>query len=141
MYKKRGVSKFEKYKLKDLFLANIDVSYPIPNTGGIGVGGFQTGCAGYGYWTILAKQDDKFIDLNNMSINITTVRDSATTSYTIDYIEPLSKYYNPDEARKTFFSKQEALKEADKHYNTIHQEWYQKVEENQEEKVKTLKDM
>lgn len=132
---------FKRYNLSDLFLASIDVCYPIPNTGGISVGGFQMGCAGYGYWTILAKQGDKFIDLNDISINITTVKDPTTTSYTIDYIEPLSKYYNPDGERKTFFSKQEALKEADKHYSTIHQEWYQKVEETQEEKVKTLKDM
>lgn len=132
---------FDRYKLEDLFLASIDVRYPVSNIWDINIGGiFMMSCAGYGYLTVLARQNGKFIDLNDQTRNITARRDPMVTSYIIDYIEPLSKYYTPTGKTRTVFSKRQALKEAEKHYNRVHQE-HSAVEEQGYQKVKTLEDM
>ena len=73
--------------------------------------------AGYGYSTILKKEGEKYIDLNDTKKEITTTRNPNKTSYTIDYMEPLSKYYDGDGKRKKFFSNRQAIKIAETYYD------------------------
>lgn len=114
---------FERYNVDDLFLASINVIYPDDDIWEDNVGGMiMMSPAGYGYLTILKKEEDKYIDLNDMSRKITTTRDPKTISFIIDYIEPLSKYYNQDGTKKEIFSRRNALKEANKYYDVMHQE-------------------
>ena len=44
-------------------------------------------------------------------------RDPNKTSYTIDYMEPLSKYYTSDGKRKKFFSNRQAITMAETYYD------------------------
>lgn len=126
---------FEKYNINDLFLASINVMYPANDMWDVNVGGIlMMGTAGYGYLTILRKDGDKYIDLQDMSKKITTSRDPRTTSYTIDYIEPLSKYYTQDGKKKETFSRRKAILEAKKYYNAVHQEHLAQIKEQQSSK-------
>lgn len=126
---------FERYNINDLFLASINVMHPDNNMWDINAGGIlMMGIAGYGYLTILRKDGDKYIDLQDMSRKISTTRDSRTTSYTIDYIEPLSKYYTQEGKKKDTFSKRKAIMEAKKYYNAMHQEHLAQVQEQQSSK-------
>jgi len=126
---------FERYNINDLFLASIDVMYPDNDMWDVNIGGILTGgTAGYGYLTILRKDGDKYIDLQNMSRKITTTRDPRTTSYTIDYIEPLSKYYTQEGKKKETFSRRKAIIEAAKYYNEIHQEHLSQLKEQKSSK-------
>lgn len=126
---------FERYNINDLFLASITVMFPDNDMWDVNIGGIcMMGTAGYGYLTILKKDDDRYIDLNDMSKKITTTRDPMKTSYIINYIEPLSKYYTQDGKKKEVFSKRQALKEAKKYYNAIHQEHYAQIKSKQSSK-------
>ena len=78
--------------------------------------------AGYGYLTILKKDGEKYIDLNDPKKEITTTRNPNETSYTIDYMEPLSKYYTSDGKRKMVFSNRQAIKMAKTYYNDFHKD-------------------
>ena len=73
--------------------------------------------AGYGYSTILKKEGEKYIDLNDTKVEITTTRNPNETNYTIDYMEPLSRYYTGDGKRKKFFSNRQAIKIAETYYD------------------------
>ena len=127
---------FERYNINDLFLASIDVIYPERDTWDVNIGGiFMLQETGYGYLTILKKNGNTFIDLNDTTREITTTRDPNKTSYIIEYMEPLSKYYTQEGKKKEIFSKRKALLEAQKYYNIVHQEHLAKIDE----KSKTLK--
>ena len=57
---------FERNNIDDLFLASISVLYPdddkiTDNFGGI----LKVSIGGYGYTTILKREEEKYIDLNN----------------------------------------------------------------------------
>lgn len=114
---------FEKYNIKDLFLAEILVNYPDPvcesdwecNAGGM----LLIGPSGYGYWSIVKKEGDHYIDLKSKKI-IKNERDSRLLSYTIGYIEPLEDYYTQEGKKKEIFSK-----ESEKHYEKIHQKHWE----------------
>lgn len=123
---------FERNDINDLFLASISVKYPdsemlTDNFGGI----LKVSIGGYGYTTILKREEEKYIDLNNPKVEITTTRDPFKTSYTIDYMEPLSKYYNEDGKRNQTFSNRKARKIAETYYN----EFYKDEKEAQKVKV------
>ena len=109
---------FERNNLDDLFLATISVSYPDNDIVTDNVGGLlKLSRAGYGYSTILKKEGEKYIDLNDTKVEITTTRNPNETSYTIDYMEPLSKYYTSDGKRKKLFSNRQAIKIAETYYD------------------------
>ena len=109
---------FERNNINDLFLASITVLYPDNDIVTDNVGGFlKISRAGYGYSTILKKEGEQYIDLNNPKKEITTTRDPFKTSYTIDYMEPLSKYYNEDGKRNQTFSNRKARKIAETYYD------------------------
>ena len=109
---------FERNNIDDLFLASITVLYPDNDIVTDNVGGLlKLSRAGYGYSTILKKEGEKYIDLNDTKREITTTRDPLKTSYTIDYMEPLSKYYDGDEKRKQIFSNRQAIKIAETYYD------------------------
>ena len=101
---------FERYDVNDLFLASISVMYPDYSMYDTNIGGIlMCGTAGYSYFTILKKSEENYIDLNNPSIKITTNRNPHITSCTIDYIEPLNKYYTQDGKKKNTLSKTKTL--------------------------------
>ena len=109
---------FERNNIDDLFLASITVLYPDNDIVTDNVGGLlKLSRAGYGYSTILKKDGEKYIDLNDTKREITTTRDPLKTSYTIDYMEPLSKYYDGDGKRKQIFSNRQAIKIAETYYD------------------------
>ena len=109
---------FERNNIDDLFLASISVLYPDDDKITDNVGGLlKLSRAGYGYLTILKKEGEKYIDLNDTKKEITTTRNPNETSYTIDYMEPLSKYYDGDGKRKQIFSNRQAIKMAETYYD------------------------
>ena len=109
---------FERNNIDDLFLASITVLYPDDDKVTDNVGGLlKLSRAGYGYSTILKKEGEKYIDLNDTKVEITTTRNPNETNYTIDYMEPLSRYYTGDGKRKKFFSNRQARKIAETYYD------------------------
>ena len=68
-------------------------------------------------YIIITQKGEKYIDLNDTKREITTTRDPLKTSYTIDYMEPLSKYYDGDGKRKQIFSNRQAIKIAETYYD------------------------
>lgn len=114
----------KRYHINKLFLASITVQYPDNEImWDINIGGMlQMGFTGYGYVTVVRKQDDHYIDLKNESKKITTTHDPSTISYSIGYMQPFSKYYEGKGRKKVTFTKQRALKEAERYYAIFHQE-------------------
>lgn len=109
---------FERNNIDDLFLASITVLYTDDDKITDNVGGLlKLSRAGYGYSTILKKEGEKYIDLNDTKVEITTTRNPNETNYTIDYMEPLSRYYTGDGKRKKFFSNRQAIKIAETYYD------------------------
>ena len=129
---------FERYNINDLFLASINVTYPANDMWDVNIGDiFMSGTAGYGYLTVLRKVGEKYIDLQDISKKITTTIDPTITSYTVDYMEPLSKYYTQDGKKKEIFSKRQAIKTGRQYYNDVHQNHLNQIKEEQE-KTKSL---
>ena len=125
---------FEKNDINDLFLASISVLYPDDDKVTDNVGNFfSLSMAGYGYSPILKKEGEKYIDLNDTNREISTTRNPNETSYTIDYMEPLSRYYTGDGKRKKFFSNRQAIKIAETYYDEFHKD------EEEAQKVKVYK--
>ena len=125
---------FERNNIDDLFLASISVLYPDDDKITDNVGGLlKLSRAGYGYLTILKKEGEKYIDLNDTKVEITTTRNPNETNYTIDYMEPLSRYYTGDGKRKKFFSNRQAIKIAETYYDEFHKD------EEEAQKVKVYK--
>lgn len=125
---------FERNNIDDLFLASISVLYPDDDKITDNVGGLlKLSRAGYGYSTILKKEGEKYIDLNDTKVEITTTRNPNETNYTIDYMEPLSRYYTGDGKRKKFFSNRQAIKIAEAYYDEFHKD------EEEAQKVKVYK--
>ena len=125
---------FERNNIDDLFLASISVLYPDDDKITDNVGGLlKLSRAGYGYSTILKKEGEKYIDLNDTKVEITTTRNPNETNYTIDYMEPLSRYYTSDGKRKKFFSNRQAIKIAETYYDEFHKD------EEEAQKVKVYK--
>ena len=123
---------FERYDIKDLYLAAVGVMYPDNDMHEFNMGGILTmGTAGYGYLTILLKDGEEYIDLRHMPRKVTTTRNPENTSYVIEYIEPLSKFYTQKGQKKQAFSKKKALLEAKKHYNSLHRQYVEKLQEDQ----------
>ena len=111
---------FERYNIDSLFLASVNCDY---NNGMLEYS--------YDYLTVLQKDNDKYIDLQDISRKITNVGESdnksVRKSYTINYAEPLSKYYTQD-GRKKVISKRKALIKAKK----MNQEY--QIQQAQEQK-------
>lgn len=125
---------FERNNIDDLFLATISVSYPDNDIVTDNVGGLlKLSRAGYGYSTIKKKEGEKYIDLNDTKVEITTTRNPNETSYTIDYMEPLSKYYTSDGKRKKLFSNRQAIKIAETYYDEFDKD------EEESQKVRVYK--
>lgn len=115
---------FEKYNINDLFIAQVDVTYPEPiwesdwqiNAGGI----LLSTEIGYGYLTIVFRKDDMYYELQSNKL-LSFSRNPRITSYTIKYLEPLSDYYTQEGKKKNKISRKQAIKEGRKHYSVIHQ--------------------
>ena len=71
-------------------------------------------CASFKYNTILLKKEDKFIDLQKKFIPV-------ITSYKINFLEPLSKYYTQEGAKTTELTKRKAINIGKQHYNEFQQ--------------------
>lgn len=128
---------FEKYDINELYLGSVSVDPIGPEDWETNIGGiFFESTAGYGYLTILRKlSEDSYVDLKDMK-PIGTVRNPHTTSYTIDYVEPLSDYYTQDGKKKDIFSRRQAVREAKNHYDAIHKKHYDMlVEQNSQQKI------
>ena len=80
---------FGKYNINDLFIASINVTYPVTDWE-ITAGGMLMEASGYGYLTIVRKNGDKFIDLQDPSIKLIKPGDSKIIGYKIEYMEPLN---------------------------------------------------
>ena len=112
---------FEKYNINDLFLASIEVDYGYSinlfdtNVGGI----LSSGFAGYGYITILKKEGEHYIDLQDKYLVVPSV-DSQGRRYTINYMEPLSNYYSQEKGNKTILSRRKSISIAQQYINDFH---------------------
>lgn len=108
---------FEKYNINDLFLAIIYVTYPY-NQYDVDCGGIlKSGPSGFGYTTILFKKGDKYIDLQHKKAKISNIICPVSISYTISYMEPLSKYYTQDGKKKDTFGRRNAINMGRKYYS------------------------
>ena len=76
---------FERYNVDDLYLASINVMYSeFTETYEIDFGGIlKMGTMGYGYLTVVRKEGDKYIDLQNPNRELVNERDLTETSYII----------------------------------------------------------
>lgn len=101
---------FTRYNINDLFLAYVLVNIPSKN--------IKSGYATYGYGTILKKNGENYIDLQNKDRIITNSLIPNQTNYTIYEIEPLSKHYTQDGRRINSFSRKKALN-AEKQYSYV----------------------
>lgn len=120
---------FEKYNINDLFMAAIDVTYPYDQYD-IDIGGIlKSGIAGYGYTTILLKKDDKYIDLQDRNVKISNIVCPISISYTIAYMEPLSKYYTQDGKKKDTFGRRSAINIGRKYYSNFNKDHMKNIEE------------
>ena len=126
---------FERNNIDDLFLASISVWKPENEIELDNIADFfiVSICSATEYSTILKKEGEKYIDLNDTKKEITTTRNPNKTSYTIDYMEPLSRYYTGDGKRKKFFSNRQAIKIAETYYDEFHKD------EEEAQKVKVYK--
>ena len=126
---------FERNNIDDLFLASISVWKPENEIELDNIADFfiVSICSATEYSTILKKEGEKSIDLNDTKVEITTTRNPNETNYTIDYMEPLSRYYTGDGKRKKFFSNRQAIKIAETYYNEFHKD------EEEAQKVKVYK--
>ena len=119
---------FEKYDINDLFLPSIDVEYsPYGNSFDTNVGGILlSGVSGYGYITILKKEDKHYIDLQNKFLEVPSV-DSNGKKYTINYMEPLSKYYSQQNSNQSVLSRRKSISIAKKYINDFHQSHLEQI--------------
>lgn len=109
---------FEKYDINDLYLASIDVTYS-GNSFDTDVGTFLlSSSCGYGYITIIKKEGDIYIDLQN-EIKVPSV-DCHGRHYAINYMEPLSKYYVQQDGKKNVFSKRKSISIAKKYIDDFY---------------------
>jgi len=130
---------FERYDVNDLFLASITVTYPNDSMYDTNIGGIlMDGIVGYGYITVLKKSGENYIDLKNPSRKITTKRNPNIISNTIDYIEPLNKYYTQDGKKKNILSKRKTLNLAEKYCVAFDLTRLARLKKTDKEKVKTL---
>lgn len=112
---------FERYNVNDLYLASINVMYSETITfaeAGFGGMSFSSAIGGYGYITVVRKEGDKYIDLQNPDRKLVNERKSTETSYIIEYIEPLNKYYTQEGKKK--IGKRKSLKLAKNYYEEYH---------------------
>ena len=112
---------FERYNVNDLFLASINIIHnekKIVTSDKFGIS-FEGAIEGFGYITIVKKEEDKYIDLQNPKRKLVTKSDLNETSYIIEYIEPLSKYYKNKEG-KSKLCKRKTLKLAENYYADHH---------------------
>lgn len=92
---------FERYDINNLYVAEVSVRYPMSNEPEINVGNiFTSEIIGYGYYTVLLKKDDEYLDLANHGRKVDTEVNPLKVSYVIDHIEPLSKYYEQSGKKK-----------------------------------------
>lgn len=123
---------FERYNVNDLYLASINVMYSETITiaeAGFGGMSFSSGIGGYGYITVVRKDGDKYIDLQNPNRKLVNERDLTETSYIIEYIEPLNKYYTQDGKNKEKLGKRKSLKLAKNYYEEYHNNHVQYMNE------------
>ena len=126
---------FERNNIDDLFLASISVWKPENKIELDNIADFfiVSICSATEYSTILKKEGEKYIDLNDTKVEITTTRNPNETNYTIDYMEPLSRYYTGDGKKKDTLSKKEAIGLSLEYYNEFHKD------EEEAQKVKVYK--
>ena len=116
---------FGKYNINELYLASINVSYTekeIFESRTFHECGFylakfgKNGIDGYKYITLVKKCKDKYIDLENPKRKIVLDIIPNETSYVIECIEPINKYYLKDATYKEKLGKSQSLKLARKYY-------------------------
>jgi len=73
--------------------------------------------AGFGCTTIIFKKGDKYIDLQHKKEKISNIICPVSISYTIAYMEPLSKYYAQDDNKKDTFGRRNAINIGRKYYS------------------------
>ena len=121
---------FDRYNINDLYLAFILVMYPE-----VKIRGNYEADVGYGYTTVLRKLGEEYIDLQRPKRQLVTERNLDETSYIIEYIEPLSKYYDQNGKKKEYITKKQSINLISKNYNKFKKDY----NENMKQKTKSLK--
>ena len=101
---------FTKYNINDLYLAYVLDTTPL--------NGSISEYTSIGYLTILKKNGENYIDLQNKDRIVTTTRNAYEKSYVIYEIEPLSKHYTQDGKNINNFTRKKAINASQK-YNHI----------------------
>lgn len=90
---------FKRYNINELYLAYVIAYIPSKTSPG----------ASYGYPTILMKNGENYIDLQNKDRIVTNTKTTTERCYVIYEIEPLSKHYTQDGRKINNFSRKKAL--------------------------------
>lgn len=92
---------FTKYNINNLYLAYVLDVKPINDS----ISQYTSA----GYLTILKKNGENYIDLQNKDRVVTTKRNKSTRSFVIYEIEPLSKHYTQDGRKINGFTRKKAI--------------------------------
>lgn len=103
---------FTRYNINDLFLAYVVETIPNNNS----VISYHS----IGYLTILKKNGENYIDLQNKDRVVTTRRNPNEKCFVIYEIEPLSKHYTQEGKKINKFTRKKALNAGNKHYNVVY---------------------
>ena len=102
---------FTKYNINDLYLAYVLDTKPI--------NGNNLQYSSIGYLTILKKNGENYIDLQNKDRIVTTTRNVNERSFVIYEIEPLSKHYTQDGRKTNNFTRKKAINASQKYSHVI----------------------
>jgi len=102
---------FTKYNINDLYLAYVLDIKPIDRN--------TSQYTSVGYLTILKKNSENYIDLQNKDRIVTTTRSENARSFVIYEIEPLSKHYTQDGRKIKNFTRKKAINASQKYGHVI----------------------
>lgn len=102
---------FTKYNINDLYLAYVLDTKPC--------NGNISQYTSVGYLTILKKNGENYIDLQNKDRIVTTTRNQKERSFVIYEIEPLSKHYTQEGRKINNFTRKKAINASQKYGHVI----------------------
>lgn len=122
---------FERYNIKDLFLALIHVNCPNSDYE-VYSNGLRGKTTEYGYFTVVVKIGEEYIDLQtfNHVFEKGHFVNPNEECRIIEYLEPLSYYYTQERVRKGPINREEALEKLKDHSNDVHKKCYTIIREH-----------
>lgn len=90
---------FKKYNINELFIAQIEATYHYNEMLKDNNSIFLLDGMSYSYITIVRKHNERYCDLQNLSLPIDieyNEKNNSIFSYQIKYLEPLNNYYTQD---------------------------------------------